>query len=175
MAEAEGRAGGNYSWNVGVNYDTQFARSVDRQETIALYTQAGLNLQEELETIQKAPRISAQPDAVRYMQKYIVFNGKLNIPVLTMHTIDDPLVFNQVEQAYDSVVDSQGNASLLRQVFVDRAGHCAFTSAENLTAIHTLISRLAMEDGTTLLIKPNSTRKQPVMVQPITFCRQARQ
>src|SRR6185312_4580872 len=85
MAEAEGRAGGNYSWNVGVNYSQQFARSIDRQETVALYTQAGLNIQQDLRTIQQAPRVSADPAAVRYMQKYIVFNGDLDIPVLTMH------------------------------------------------------------------------------------------
>lgn len=142
MAEAEGRAGGNYSWNVGVNYNQQFTRSIDRQETIALYTPAGLNLRQDLEMVQEAPRISANPEAVRYMQKYIVFNGNLDIPVLTMHTTADPLVFNQVEQAYVSVVDERGDASLLRQIFVNRAGHCAFTPAENLTAIHTLISRL---------------------------------
>ena len=142
MAEAEARAGGNYSWNVGVNYPQQFAGSVDREETAALYKQAGLDLHKDLQTIQKAPRVSADPGAVRYMQKYIVFNGNLDIPVLTMHTTADPLVFNQVEQAYASVVQANGNGRWLRQIFVQRAGHCAFTSAENLTALHTLIHRL---------------------------------
>src|SRR5579875_3523794 len=59
MAEAEGRAGGNYSWNTGVNYFDQFRRSIDRQEVKALYQQAGLNLQQDLDVIQEAPRISA--------------------------------------------------------------------------------------------------------------------
>jgi pimeloyl-ACP methyl ester carboxylesterase len=142
MAEAEGRAGGNYSWNTGVNYFDQFRRSIDRQEVKALYQQAGLNLQQDLDVIQEAPRISADQSAVRYMEKYIIFNGDLDIPVLSMHTTGDPLVFNQVEQAYVSVVNAAGDASLLRQVFVHRAGHCAFTPAENLTAFHTLIRRL---------------------------------
>ncbi len=142
MAEAEGRAGGNYSWNTGVDYFDQFQRSIDRQEVKALYQQAGLKLQQDLDTIQDAPRISANQSAVRYMEKYIVFNGDLNIPVLSMHTTGDPLVFNQVEQAYASVVHEEGDANLLRQVFIHRAGHCAFTPAENLTAFHTLIQRL---------------------------------
>jgi len=142
MAEAEGRAGGNYSWNTDVNYFRQFAISIDRREVEGLYGQAGLNLLQDLKTIQVAPRISADPSAVSYMKKYIVFNGDLDIPVLTMHTTGDPLVFVQTEQAYASVVREAGDAALLRQVFVERAGHCAFTDAEMLTAFHTLIHRV---------------------------------
>lgn len=142
MSEAEGRAGGNYSWNTGVDYFQQFQKSIDRQEATVLYSQAGLSLHTDLSTVQDAARIHADPKAVQYMEKFIIFNGDLDIPVLTMHTTADPLVFNQVEQAYRSVVDAQGDGSLLRQVFVHRAGHCAFTPAENLTALHTLIQRL---------------------------------
>lgn len=142
MSEAEGRAGGNYSWNTGVDYFHQFQQSIDRKEAAALYSQAGLNLRTDLTTVQDAARISADPQAVNYMKKFIIFNGDLNIPVLTMHTTADPLVFNQVEQAYGSVVNAEGDGGLLRQVFVHRAGHCAFTPAENITALHTLIQRL---------------------------------
>ncbi len=49
---------------------------------------------------------------------------------------------NQEEQAYASVVHSSGDSRLLRQVFVHRDGHCAFTPAETLTAFQTLIHRL---------------------------------
>jgi hypothetical protein len=47
------------------------------------------------------------------------------------------------EQAYKSVVDRDGNGNLLRQIFVNRAGHCAFTPAETITAAQTLLNRLA--------------------------------
>jgi hypothetical protein len=40
------------------------------------------------------------------------------------------------------VVHASGDTRLLRQVFVHRAGHCAFTPAETLTAFQTLIHRL---------------------------------
>src|ERR1700744_2481960 len=43
-AELESRAGGNPSWNTGVNYVTQLARSADRSEIVALYKAAGRNL-----------------------------------------------------------------------------------------------------------------------------------
>src|SRR5260370_679343 len=89
-----------------------------------------------------APRISADSGAVSYLNQYITFDGNLNMPVLSMHTTGDGLVVNEDEQAYASVVSSAGDNSLLRQVFVHRAGHCTFTPAETLVAFQTLIHRL---------------------------------
>ena len=141
-AELEARAGGNVSSNVGVNYILQLLRSRELAEVRALYAQAGLNLLSDLATLNRAQRITADPAAVNYLQKYIVFNGQLRIPVLTMHTTGDGLVQVQQEQAYASTVRSAGNADLLRQVFAHRAGHCAFTPAETITAFQTLVRRL---------------------------------
>jgi len=62
--------------------------------------------------------------------------------VLTMHTTGDGLVVPENEQAYRSAVDRAGDGRLLRQIFVDRAGHCAFTPAETITAVQVLVSRL---------------------------------
>jgi pimeloyl-ACP methyl ester carboxylesterase len=141
-AELEARAGGNPSWNTGVNYTTQLANSADSSEVAALYTSAGLSLSADLGTLNSAPRISADPGAVSYLNNYITFDGDLNIPVLTMHTTGDGLVVNQDEQAYAGVVSFDHDSSLLRQVFVHRAGHCQFTPAETLTAFQTLINRV---------------------------------
>ncbi|MBA2679938.1 MAG: hypothetical protein H0U76_16265 [Ktedonobacteraceae bacterium] len=141
-AELEARSGGNPSWNTGVNYREQLEKSADHQEVAALYKQAGLSLKQDLKALDAAPRIKADPAAVAYLSKFITFDGDLNMPVLTMHTTGDGLVVNQNEQAYASVVRSQGDASLLRQVFVHRAGHCTFTPAETLAAFQTLIQRL---------------------------------
>lgn len=141
-AELEGRAGGNPSWNTGVDYRVQLAHSVDQNEVIALYKQAGLDLNADLRTLQNAPRISADPSAIAYLNRYITFNGEIDIPMLTMHTTGDGLVVNEDEQAYASVVRESGNNSLLRETFVHRAGHCAFTPAETITAFQTLINRL---------------------------------
>jgi pimeloyl-ACP methyl ester carboxylesterase len=141
-AELEARAGGNPSWNTGVDYRKQLELSADSSEVVALYKQAGLDMNKDLDTLAAAPRITVDPQAVQYLSSYIIFNGNLSIPVLTMHTTGDGLVVNQDEQAYASVVRAEGNNSLLRQVFVHRAGHCAFTPAETLTAFQTLIHRL---------------------------------
>ena len=80
---------------------------------------------------------------MRYLIKNIVFDGAISVPVLTMHTTGDGLVVPENEQAYRSIVDRAGHGNLLRQVFVNRAGHCAFTPAETVTAVQTLENRLS--------------------------------
>jgi len=142
-AELEARAGGNVSWNTGVDYRQQLAKSVDRDEVWALYQTAGLSLDADLDTLNRAARITANPSAVEYLKQNIIFDGQINIPVLTLHTKGDGLVVVENETAYKDVVDRvDDNRRLLRQTFVDRAGHCAFTPAETVAAVETLLKRL---------------------------------
>jgi pimeloyl-ACP methyl ester carboxylesterase len=142
-AELEARAGGNPSWNTGVNYFNDLAKSADLREVLGLYQAAGLSLGHDVQTLNGAPRVSAKPSAVDYLARYISFNGDISVPVLTMHTTGDGLVVPENEQAYRSIVDRAGNGNLLRQVFVNRAGHCAFTPAETITAVQTLENRMS--------------------------------
>jgi pimeloyl-ACP methyl ester carboxylesterase len=142
-AELEARAGGNVSWNTGVDYRKQLEKSVDREEVWALYQTAGLSLEADLDTLNHAARVQANPQAVDYLKQNIIFNGQIDIPVLTLHTKGDGLVVVENETAYQDVVDRvDDNSRLLRQTFVDRAGHCAFTPAETIAAVETLLQRL---------------------------------
>ena len=141
-AEVEARAGGNPSWNTGVNYFKDLLNSANLKEVLVLYHAAGLSLDQDLATLAAAPRISANPASVKYLRQNITYNGQLNIPVLTMHTTGDGLVVPENEQAYSAEVASVGKSALLRQVFVHRAGHCAFTPAETITAARVLLNRL---------------------------------
>jgi hypothetical protein len=141
-AELEARSGGNPSWNTGVNYKEQFERSVDAAEVRALYKEAGLSLEDDLDTLNNAARIAADPNAVNYLEQNIVFNGNIQIPVLSMHTEGDGLVSNQNENAYRRTVERAGDQQFLRQIFVHRAGHCSFTPAETLVAVQNLLVRL---------------------------------
>ncbi len=141
-AELEVRAGGNVSFNTGVNYKQQLNHSVDNAEVRALYTAAGLSLDADLATLQNAPQISADPAALAYLSQYIIYNGQLPIPVLTLHTTGDGLVPVENERAYRTVVGEADDLGMLRQTFVHRAGHCAFTPAETITALQTLDQRL---------------------------------
>lgn len=141
-AELEHRAGGNVSWNSGVDYRVQLSHSVDLAEVMALYSAAGLDLEADLDTLNAAPRISADPGAVAYLTRYITYTGDIDVPVLTMHTTGDGLVEVTDEQAYAAGVRRAGENSLLREVFVHRAGHCSFTPAETVSAFQTLVHRL---------------------------------
>jgi pimeloyl-ACP methyl ester carboxylesterase len=141
-AELEARAQGNVSWNTGVDYRRQLDRSIGRDQVQALYQAAGLDLDADLKTLNEAVRISADPEAVRYLERNIIFDGEIRIPVLTLHTKGDGLVVVQNESAYKKVVDERGDGEFLRRTFIDRAGHCAFTPAETIAAVQTLVNRL---------------------------------
>ncbi|GAC1508358.1 MAG: alpha/beta hydrolase [Candidatus Dormibacteraceae bacterium] len=141
-AELEKRAGGNPSWNTGVDYAHQLAISSSQAEVTALYGAAGLDLAADLRALNSGTRIAADPKAVEYLDRFISFDGKLSVPVLTMHTIGDGLVVPQQETAYSDVVRAAGRQDLLRQVFVRRAGHCTFSEAETIAVIEAMIARL---------------------------------
>jgi len=142
-ADLEAKAGGNPSWNTGVNYFSDLSKSTDASEVKALYRSAGLSLGQDVQTLNYSKRISADPKAVAWLARNISFDGDISVPVLTMHTTGDGLVVPENEQAYRAVVDRAGHGALLRQIFVDRAGHCAFTPAETITAVQTLENRLS--------------------------------
>src|SRR6201993_861826 len=100
------------------------------------------SLFEDIETLNRAARIKANPSAVQYLEQNIIFDGEIHIPVLTMHTTGDGLVINENESAYRTIVDLTGNHRFLRQTFVSRAGHCTFTPAETIAAVNTLLARV---------------------------------
>jgi pimeloyl-ACP methyl ester carboxylesterase len=141
-AELEARAGGNPSWNTDVDYGEQLALSIDYAEVRELYTQAGLNLDTDLEALNNAPRIAADPVGLDYLSRNIIFNGQIQVPVLTLHTTDDEIVSVENVQAYADVVARASNSALLRQLFVHRAGHCNCTEAETIAALQALNRRL---------------------------------
>lgn len=104
--------------------------------------QAGLSLDSDLDALEDAARVSPDRHAIEYLEKNIVYNGDIHIPVLTLHTTGDGLVVVQNESAYSQVVNQDDNGELLRRTFVSRAGHCAFTPAETIAAVQTLLERL---------------------------------
>jgi pimeloyl-ACP methyl ester carboxylesterase len=139
-AELEGRAGGNPSSNNGVNYVTQLNQSADAQEVRGLYQQANLDLNADLQTLNAAARITANHSSLTYLEQSIDLYRPATVPVLTMHTEGDGLVAVQGERAYRVI---NGPASpYLRQAYIRRAGHCAFTAPEILAAMQALVRRV---------------------------------
>ena len=138
----EARAGGNFSWNTGVDYRSQLARSGRARLVKALYRATGLDLQADLDTLGRAPRIAADPPAVDYMWRNITPSGNIGVPVLTLHEIGDNAPVVTQARAYSDAVRAAGKMRLLRQAFVHRPGHCRYTPAELAAVVLTLEQRL---------------------------------
>ena len=95
-----------------------------------------------------------------------MFDGKLTVPVLTMHTTGDGLVVPENEQAYSSVVAKAGDSAMLQQIFVHRAGHCAFTPAETITAARALLHRLNTGKWDVAGLKPAALNQKAAALGP---------
>jgi hypothetical protein len=140
--DIETAAGGNATWNVGVDYRTMFQQSEDRQTVSTLYKKAGLSLEADLDLLTETADISPDPGSVESLDSTSGLTGDLQMPVFTMHTTDDNLAPIQVEQEYGEDVRGQGDGSLLRQTVVARPGHCSFTPAEIAAGITVLEDRV---------------------------------
>ncbi|MCC3767985.1 S9 family peptidase, partial [Streptomyces sp. UNOC14_S4] len=136
--EAESRAGGNPSWNTGVDYATLLDRSSVREEVTELYHEAGLSLRDDLAALDRAPRIGADPRAVAWTARTSSLTGRLSRPQLNVHTTGDALIPVQAESAHHRAATAAGSTALLRQAYVRAPGHCTFSLGETLAAVHTL-------------------------------------
>jgi pimeloyl-ACP methyl ester carboxylesterase len=140
--ELETRAGGNPSSNTGESYLSAFHALPQRDTIVAAYKDAGLDLEADLRAIDATPRIAVDSAAKTYIKANTDVGDTLPVPILTMHTIADGLVPAENERTYAETVPVQVRASHLRQLFVKRSGHCAFTAAETLVALESLVDRL---------------------------------
>jgi pimeloyl-ACP methyl ester carboxylesterase len=140
--EVERRAGGNPSWNAGVDYRRLLSRSGSRDIAVALYRRTGLELRRDLRRLERAARVRPEPRATAYLIRNTVFDGRIDVPVLTVHTTADGLVVSPHEDAYRDAVRRSGRARLLEQLYLDRPGHCTFTDDETLAALRVLLARL---------------------------------
>jgi hypothetical protein len=140
--DQERRAGGAFSWNSGVDYRLLLERSGRRTWVAAFYRRSGLSLARDLEALNAAPRVVADPQAVTYMRAHYAPSGALQVPLLSYHTIGDGLTSPVLEGEYARQVRRAGHESSLRTVWVAAAGHCAFSPAEHLIALRTLEARL---------------------------------
>jgi hypothetical protein len=141
--DQERRAGGVYGWNTGVNYRQLLAKSPLASLVRHMYTQAQLNLDADLATLNAAPRIAARPDAVAYMRANFVPRGDWQVPVLTLQTIGDGLTVPATHGGLSTLTRAAGGQRMLGQLWIKRAGHCSFSTAEMVAALLTLEQRLA--------------------------------
>jgi len=140
--DLERKAGGNPSFNAGVDYRRQLARSARRDIVRRAYREAGLSLRDDLDQLADAPRITADPASVDYTYRYGVPQGRTPVPVITMHSTGDGGAVPDHERWYAAQVRRAGDPGKLRQLYVERGNHCSFSAADELTELRTLFERI---------------------------------
>ena len=79
--------------------------------------------------------IEAKPSARNFVRNNTNFNGKIKNPILSVHTIIDPLLVVANESAYAELNASVNREELLFQTFTTGIGHCNLTGPQILTSI----------------------------------------
>jgi hypothetical protein len=140
-AELESRAGGAVAENFGRTY------TLSAEDKAYLF---GLNVDVDtlLAEMNERTIFRADRNARNYVEHYVNPSGRINRPVLTLHTTGDPLATPNHEAAYHDTAAQWGNLNLLIQQFttgtIDATGtfqntHCSFSSTQDLAAIHAMI------------------------------------
>ena len=87
-------------------------------------------------------RFTSTPKARNYLAKYHEPTGRLRVPLVTLHTSDDPAVPAFHEQLLADAVAAAGSSAQLHQVLIPRFGHCNFTPQEVGAALDLLETQL---------------------------------
>ncbi|SMC99997.1 hypothetical protein [Kibdelosporangium aridum] len=132
-SDVEITAGGNPSWNIGVDYGRVLSRASERNLVEQAYREAGMSLAADLDKLAAAPRITPDWRAVETLTRLGTPMGRGKAPVVTLHPVGDG-VAPEHERTYGARVDS----SRIRQLYVNRGGHCMHSAAEELTALGVL-------------------------------------
>ncbi len=130
-AELQRRAGGPIVQNLDQSYELTAAEKV--------YL-AGIGLPTPvvdawLAQMNARRNIEAKRSARNYVRNNTDFNGKIRNPILTVHTIIDPLLVVANDGAYAELNAAAGKQDLLFQTFTTGVGHCNLTGPQILTSI----------------------------------------
>ncbi len=82
--------------------------------------------------------VAGPPHARNYLRRNADYTGKIKNPVLTMHTVVDPLVTVSQEFEYAETVARARRTALLFQTYTNGVGHCNFTGPQLITAVNAI-------------------------------------
>jgi pimeloyl-ACP methyl ester carboxylesterase len=136
-AELQTRAGGLVGQNLGRRYGPS-------AEVWAYLSSLGAKA-EWLDEM-NAKTIAPDAKARAYLARNADFSGRVEAPVLSIHTIVDSLVSPAHESAYRDTLKSAGREALLVQTFTNGVGHCLFSEAQLGDAVAAMESWI--ESGT---------------------------
>ncbi len=161
-AELERRAGG------------PIVQNIDRKYSISPQERAYLNALGVISPVIDAWLIQMNTnrfvEAPMFSRNYVArnanYSGKIKHPVLTMHTIIDPLVTVSQEHEYKETVESAGRGNSLYQTYTNGNGHCAFTGPQLITAVTAINSWVATGVKPTAATFPAALGFDPRFVPP---------
>ena len=130
-AELQRRAGGPIVQNLDQNYtltaaEKAYLASIGLPTPVVDAWLAQMNARRD---------ITASPSARNYLRNNTDYNGKIRHPILSVHTIIDPLLVVANESAYAELNAAAGKQDLLFQTYTTGVGHCNLTGPQILTSI----------------------------------------
>ncbi|VGO22449.1 alpha/beta hydrolase [Pontiella sulfatireligans] len=170
MLERAGR--GQLRSNVGLDYAELFENGNTHYKAAvkSLYQEAGIRIEDDLKTINAAPRIKSDPAAIKYWSALgRTHVGEPKVPLLRIHTSGDGLVYPVLTQGYEELVRQKGYSDLFRSAYVDNWGHCMFSTGEWLASIETVMQRL--DSGVWPDTDPASMNERAKQLEPLSKTR----
>ena len=161
-AELERRAGGPIVQNLDRDYNLTPA---ERGYLMALGVPSAV-IDSWLMAMNGQRYVSAPQYARNYLEHNANYNGKIKNPVLTMHTIVDPLVPVSQEFEYAETVAAAKRSGLLFQTYTNGNGHCAFTGPQLITAVNAINNWVTTGTSPTQANFPVALGFNPTFIPP---------
>ncbi|MEZ5427805.1 MAG: hypothetical protein R2747_16165 [Pyrinomonadaceae bacterium] len=133
-AELERRAGGPVTQNLNRNYNLT---EEEKAYLVSLGVPAPI-IDNWLVSLNAQRNISASFFQRLYLYKNAAYTGKIKNPVLTLHTLYDPLVTVSQEAEYRETVERARRTRYLYQAYTNGNGHCNFTGEQLITSINAI-------------------------------------
>ena len=83
-------------------------------------------------------RFSADPAAVHRLSEDADLSGQLDVPTLSLHAINDPTAFVELESSFKSKVVARGAERNLLQIFTDEDNHQRLSNSEYAAALRVM-------------------------------------
>ena len=87
----------------------------------------------------KVLRYQADPEAVRVFGNDTDLSGRIGVPVLTVHGINDPIAFVELESAFRDTMAQAGTSARLVQTFTNDSEHSYLSSPVYATLVEALL------------------------------------
>jgi hypothetical protein len=86
------------------------------------------------------PRYAADPEAVRAFAADTDLEGRIGVPVLSLHAVNDPVAFVELQHHFRGVMQRGGSGDRLVQVYTEHAEHSYLADALYGVAVQQLLA-----------------------------------